>query len=60
MSSLESWASGASGCIDDEVDVMRDILMSRPANEADGGSEDRPGAVDEVNGDGLRVRRRRW
>ena len=57
-SSLASCASGPSGCIDGAVDVIRDIFMSRPENDV-GGSEERLGALDDVNGDGLRVRKRR-
>lgn len=56
VSSLESCASGPSGCIEGAVEVISDIFMSRPENDATGGSEERLGALDEVNGDGLRVR----
>jgi hypothetical protein len=45
--------------MDGAVDVISDIFMSRPENVLEGGSDERLGAPDVVNGDGLRVRNSR-
>ena len=58
-SSLVSCASGPSGCMDGAVEVMSDSFRSLPNDDVDGGSDERLGTLDEVNGEGLRVRRRR-
>ena len=46
--------------MDGAVDVMSDIFMSLLENADGGGSDERFAELVEVNGDGLRVRRRRW